>query len=103
MRAAILGLAVSVQLLFPAVALACQDDSDCKPGSTCQKPLRAIFESLFGFCVGGPNPGNEHDRLPMRDPFDATGRKGDTCQYDLACGWGGVCVKEPGSTHGACL
>jgi len=100
MRAAILGLAVAILVLFPAAALACQDDSDCETGSTCQKPVRGFF----GWCVGGPNPGNQNDQMPIRDPLDSTGRKGDTCQFDLGCGWGGVCVKEaPDSRYGICL
>lgn len=103
MRAAILGLAVAIHLVFPTVALACQADLDCKAGSTCQKPLKGIFEGFFGFCVGGPNPGNQNDQMPIRDPLDATEKKGDTCQFDLACGWGGVCVKTPGSSNGTCM
>jgi hypothetical protein len=77
---------------------ACQFDTDCDVGSKCAKQRG----SLYGRCVGGLNPGNQNDRQPARDPLDMTGKKGNTCTFDLDCGVGGKCVKGSG-IYGTCM
>lgn len=79
-------------------ALACQFDTDCDPGSSCLKSSR----SLYGYCVGGLNPGNQNDRQPARNILDTTGRQGNTCSFDTDCGPGGKCLKGSG-IYGTCM
>ena len=74
-------------------------DTDCQFGSTCLKSSG----SLYGYCVGGMNPGNDNDRRPARDPLDMTGKRGNTCTSDFDCGIGGSCVKSSWSFRGTCL
>ncbi len=76
-----LGVLVSA-LAIANVAFACAFDADCAVGSKCYKPRG----SLYGYCVGGLNPGNQYDRQPARDPLDITGKKGNTCSFDIDCG-----------------
>jgi hypothetical protein len=79
-------------------ALGCAFDLDCAIGSKCYKPSG----SLYGWCVGGMSPGNSNDKKPAYDPMDLTGKKGNTCSFDLDCGIGGQCVKDSG-IYGTCL
>ena len=83
---------------WSAPALGCAFDTDCSVGSQCYKPSG----SLYGWCVGGLNPGNSNDRKPAYDPLDLTGKKGSTCSFDLDCGVGGQCIKGFG-IYGTCL
>ena len=92
-----LGVLVSA-LAIANVAFACAFDADCAVGSKCYKPRG----SLYGYCVGGLNPGNQYDRQPARDPLDITGKKGNTCSFDIDCGVRGKCVKG-GGIYGTCL
>jgi hypothetical protein len=84
--------------IFSTHAIACQFNTDCDVGSKCYKPSG----SLNGWCVGGLNPGNQNDRNPARDPMDITGKRGNTCSFDVDCGPGGQCVKG-GGIYGTCL
>lgn len=74
-------------------------DTDCFPGSRCLKPPG----QLYGVCAGGLFPGNDHDREPVRDPFDPWDARGETCQFDLDCGIGNRCLKRAGALEGVCV
>jgi hypothetical protein len=50
-----LSLLALVLLLHPLTSFACQFDTDCEVGSTCEK--QSAY-SLFGDCMGGMNSGN---------------------------------------------
>ena len=88
-----------VALLSPAVSLACSFDTDCDPGSKCVKKTGQIY----GFCAGGINPGNDHDRRPVRDPMDINKTAGNTCNFDTDCGPGSKCAKKTGFVKGVCI
>jgi hypothetical protein len=96
MRLVALGVLLSFAL--PGIASACQFNTDCDVGSKCVKSSG----SIYGWCVGGLNPGNSNDRQPAKDPLDVTGKKGNTCQFDVDCGPGGNCVKGNG-INGTCM
>ena len=98
MRFLILVFVLSLTLGVASEAAACQFDTHCQVGSKCMKPRG----SLYGWCVGGLNPGNQNDRKPARDALDITGKKGNTCQFDVNCGPGGKCIKGSG-IYGTCL
>jgi len=80
------------------VAMACQFDTDCNPGSRCVKSSG----SIYGVCVGGISPGNSNDRAPAYSPLDINRTYGDTCQFDTDCGPGSQCVKG-GGIYGTCM
>ncbi|MCC7463241.1 MAG: hypothetical protein IT480_12350 [Gammaproteobacteria bacterium] len=85
--------------VLSAVALACQFDTDCQVGSKCLKKSG----QLYGICYGGLDPGNDHDRVPVRDPLDLNQTAGNTCSFDTDCGPGSRCAKSSGQIYGVCL
>lgn len=80
------------------VAIACQFNTDCQPGSKCAKKSG----SLYGICVGGISPGNQNDRQPVYAPTDPNNTYGNTCQFNTDCGPGSECIKS-GSIYGTCV
>lgn len=90
---------VAVSVLIPSVSIACSFDTDCDPGSKCEKASGAIY----GVCVGGISPGNRNDSEPVYSPLDPNGTYGNTCSFDTDCGPGSRCVKDSGSIEGACM
>lgn len=92
-------LTISTVFILQTVAMACQFDTDCNPGSKCLK----ASGSIYGVCVGGISPGNKNDRTPVYAPLDTNKTYGDTCSFDTDCGPGSVCVKSSGSIKGTCM
>jgi hypothetical protein len=84
---------------FSSLSFACSFSTDCSVGSQCVKSSG----SLYGYCVGGMFPGNDYDRVPAYNPFDLSGKQGNTCSFDLDCGVRGNCVKSGGNLNGTCM
>jgi hypothetical protein len=91
-------IALLILSLISTYVLSCEFSTDCEIGSKCIKPRG----SIYGYCMGGSNPGNQNDRKPSTNPYDMTGAEGNTCTFDLDCGIGGQCVKGNG-IEGICL
>lgn len=91
-------LIVSLVLVVSTSGFGCAFNTDCNPGSQCVKPPN----SIYGYCVGGMQPGNAYDNQPTYNPMDITGRQGTTCSFDMQCGIGGTCVKSMGQLYGVC-
>jgi hypothetical protein len=75
-------------------ASACQFNTDCDVGSKCIKRSG----SLYGYCMGGMNPGNTYDRQPATD---IRGGGGWTCSFNTDCDPGYVCAKS--GLQGTCV
>ncbi len=86
-------------ILFPGAAFACSFDTDCGVGNKCVKKSGQIY----GFCAGGMNPGNDNDRVPVRDPLDINRTAGKTCSFSTECGPGSKCLKGQGYIKGVCV
>jgi hypothetical protein len=99
MRRSIASGTIALMLALSGDALACQFDTDCKPGSKCLKSSGQVN----GVCAGGLQPGNKNDRKPASDPLDPNRTVGKTCQFDTNCGPGSKCMKSSGSIYGACM
>jgi hypothetical protein len=97
MKKLLVSIAFGMATIAPPV-LACQFDTDCQPGSKCAK----ADGQLYGMCYGGLSPGNNNDRKPVRDPLDVSGKRGNTCQFDVDCGPGNQCAKPSGELYGVC-
>lgn len=110
-------LSMVVLFFTSSVSYACQFDTDCAVGSTCEKS----GYSMYGVCQGGLNPGNAYSSQRIYDPLDlnrgskrngsdgdarngmdADGTYGDTCSFDVECGPGSQCVKSGYSLYGVC-
>jgi len=90
-------LLVLFSMFLISPALACGSAFDCSLGSKCIKQAG----NFNGICAGGMKPSNSYDRKPYRDPMDMTGRKGNTCSFDIECGMGGECIKS--GLEGVCM
>src|SRR5271169_4678915 len=85
-------------ILSSMCAMACSFDTDCSPGSKCEKPSGRVI----GFCTGGQFPGNRYDQKPYHDPLDPNRTAGNTCSFNIECGPGNHCQMGLG-TYGVCL
>jgi hypothetical protein len=94
----ILKILAATFLFIPVIALACSFDTDCSPGSKCEKSSG----SIYGVCLGGISPGNSNDREPVYSPLDINGTYGNTCSFNTDCGPGSVCLKQ-GGIEGVCM
>ena len=81
---------VLLLLVVATPSFACQFNTDCSVGSTCEKPRG----QLYGVCKGGMQPGNSYDRTPVYDPLDLNRSHGNTCSFDTDCGPGSRCSKR---------
>jgi len=91
-------LATALATCVYSHAVACSFNTDCQPGSTCQKSSG----SIYGVCVGGISPGNKNDRVPVYAPTDPNRTYGNTCSFNTDCGPGSECVKS-GGIKGTCM
>lgn len=89
---------VLLLLVVATPSFACQFNTDCSVGSTCEKPRG----QLYGVCKGGMQPGNSYDRTPVYDPLDLNRSHGNTCSFDTDCGPGSRCSKGAGQLKGVC-
>ncbi len=100
MRALVLSIGLLLGVtLGGGTAVACQTDSDCDAGSSCQIQDGRID----GVCVNdaAPPPDDEQETVET-PPIDDDSNAGDACQTSRDCGVGGRCVKQPGATAGTC-
>jgi hypothetical protein len=85
----LMGMAISF-----SIANACQFNTDCDVGSKCIKRSGG----LYGYCMGGMNPGNSYDREPATD---IRGGGGWTCSFNTDCDPGYMCAKS--GLQGVCV
>ena len=85
---------VSLSLVLASSwAFGCAFDSDCDIGSKCIKN-----GGIYGYCMGGMNPGNSYDQHPATDIM---GGGGDTCSFNTDCDIGYECVRS--GLKGVCI
>ena len=87
--------AIVLGLTLSAPAQACMFDTDCAVGSRCVKNSG----SIYGICMGGMQPGNDNDQVPVRDLFG--GSTGQTCSFNTDCGPGHRCANS--GLYGVCV
>ena len=87
-----LGTAIAL-MLSSTYAISCSFDTDCDVGSKCIKN-----GGLYGYCMGGMNPGNSYDREPATD---LGGGGGWTCSFNTDCDPGYTCLKS--GLQGVCV
>src|ERR1700722_12674526 len=87
-----------VLILLCEQTVACVFDTDCSPGSKCDKPSGHVL----GWCSGGGFPGNKYDLKPYIAPFDPNRTAGKTCSFNTECGPGNHCAMGSG-IYGVCV
>jgi len=80
-------------MLASSYAVSCSFDTDCDVGSKCVKN-----GGLYGYCMGGMNPGNSYDSEPATDLM---GGGGYTCSFNTDCDPGYSCAKS--GLQGVCV
>jgi hypothetical protein len=91
-------LVLIIGLFLGPKALACNFDIDCDIGSKCVK----TGYDLKGVCVGNRyTPDPPKDRDPYKPKWNLD-KKGQSCSYDIQCGFSGKCLRTGGSLYGVC-
>ena len=86
-------LMAAVLILSSTYAFSCQFNTDCAIGSKCVKG-----SGIYGYCMGGMNPGNSNDSQPATDLM---GGGGYTCSFSTDCDPGYRCAKS--GLKGTCV
>jgi len=94
MKKNVLYCSIAVALLLPSAStISCSFNTDCDVGSKCIKN-----GGLYGYCMGGMNPGNSYDREPATD---LRGGGGWSCSFNTDCDPGYTCLKS--GLQGVCV
>lgn len=96
------GALTCVALAFGAEAMACQWDSDCPIGVTCERDPGAAFGQCIGRAAPTPAPPDVDDVAPS-DPSDGFQVQGRPCRFDVECQPGGSCKRSEGQLDGYCI